>query len=235
MRDEVVAAARQTLRLDLNAGTSGNVSARLPDGRVVVTPSALPYDEMTPDDLVVVELDGTVVTGRHRPTGELALHLACYRALPGVAAVVHTHPVHATMFACLELPVPALVDEFALYAGGDVRCARYAPSGSERLGTNAVAALGPAGSALLAYHGMVTVGPDLAAAVHQAMVVERGARIVWGARLMGTALGMSVPDDRPAESDPSVEYGGVTPERDATAGSPAELDQQPDAERGPEP
>ena len=138
-----MAAARETLRLDLNAGTSGNVSARLPDGRIVVTPSALPYDDLTPDDLVLVDLDGTVLAAPHRPSGELALHLACYRALPGARAVVHTHPLHATMFACLGIPVPAIVDEFALYAGGDVRCADYAPSGSERLGANAVAALGP--------------------------------------------------------------------------------------------
>lgn len=189
MLDEVIAAARETLRLDLNAGTSGNVSARLPGGRVVVTPSALPYDELTPDDLVVLDLDGTVRSGTRRPSGETALHLACYRAFPDAGAVVHTHPVHATMFACLGLPVPALVDEFALYAGGDVRCAEYAPSGSEELGRNAVAALTPGRSALLAYHGMVTVGADPADAVHQAMVVERGARIVWGARLLGHVLG----------------------------------------------
>lgn len=186
MRDEVVAAAREALRLDLNAGTSGNVSARLPGDRVVITPSGLPYDGMTPDDLVLLDLSGTVLSGTRPPSGELALHLACYRAFPDVGAVVHTHPVHATMFACAGLPVPAVVDEFALYAGGDVRCAEYAPSGSEALGANAVAAMTPATSALLAYHGMVTVGPDPASAVHQAMVVERGARIVWGARLLGS-------------------------------------------------
>ena len=176
--------------LGLAAGTSGNVSARLDDKHVVITPSALPYDEMTARDLVVLTLDGRVTSGTRAPSGERLLHLECYRAFPDVHAVIHTHPVYATMFACARQPIPALVDEFALYVGGDVPCAAYAPSGTPALAANAVGSLGEVRTALLASHGMVTIGATPDAALHQAVVVERSAHIVWGARALGGAVAL---------------------------------------------
>ena len=105
---------------------------------------------MVLDDLVVVSPGGEVVfcqDGRS-PTSELQLHLACYRAFDDVGSVIHAHPVWATMFACSHEPVPACVDEFTMYIGGEVRCAEYAMSGSADVGENAVAALQDRGAAL---------------------------------------------------------------------------------------
>lgn len=182
MRDEVLAAARDLLALGLTAGTAGNVSARLADGTVCITTAG------QKDDTVVLALSGEVVAGERAPSTERALHLAVYRAYPEVRAVVHAHPVHATMFACARRPIPAAVDEFALYVGGDVPIADYAPSGSAALAANAAALLADRGAVLLASHGLVTVGTSPADAVHVALVVERGAQAVWGAALLGGAV-----------------------------------------------
>lgn len=188
MRDEVLAAARDLLALGLTAGTAGNVSGRAADGTIVVTPASLDYRAMTAGDLVVLDLDGTVLSGDRAPSSERALHLAVYRAYPEVGGVVHAHPVHATMFACARAPVPAAVDEFALYVGGDVPCAEYHPSGTDDLAREATRHLRDRGAVLLASHGLVTVGRTPADALHVAVVVEQGAHAIWGAAALGGAV-----------------------------------------------
>lgn len=182
MRDEVLATARDMLALGLTAATAGNVSARQPDGTVVITASG------PKDDVVVLDLDGTVRSGDREPSAERALHLAAYRAYPEVRGVVHAHPVYATAFACARRAIPAAVDEFALYVGGDVPCAEYAPSGSEALAHNAIPHLAERGAVLLASHGLVTVGTSPADALHVALVVERGAESIWAAAALGGAV-----------------------------------------------
>jgi L-fuculose-phosphate aldolase len=188
VHEQVLHAAKEMLRRGLTAGTSGNVSGRLPDDRVVITPSSLPYEDMTLDDLVVLDLDGNVVDGHRSASSEKWVHLACYRKFDEVGSVIHTHPLYATMFACARQPIPAVVDEFTLYVGGEVPVCDYAMSGTTELGDNAAAMLDDVGSALLASHGMVTVGPSTERALHQAGVVERAAQIVWGARSLGGAV-----------------------------------------------
>ena len=181
----VLAAARGMLTSGLTRGTSGNVSARVGADRVLITPSSLPYPEMTAQDLVLVDLDGKQCGGRHSPSSEMHLHLACYRAFPEIGSVIHSHPPYATMFACARQPVPAVIDEAVIYIGGDVPVAPYAMSGSDDLGANAVAVLDVVGSALLASHGLVTIGASAAKALHQATIVEHCATVAWGARALG--------------------------------------------------
>lgn len=183
MRAAVLAAARDLVALGLNAGTAGNVSARAADGTVVVTAAG------EADDTVTLDLDGTVVSGTRTPSSERALHLAVYRAYPEVGAVVHAHPVYATAFACARRPIPAAVDEVAIYLGGDVPCAPYAPSGTEALAAAATPLLRDRAAVLLASHGLVAVGRDPADAVHVALVVERAAYSI----LAASALGGPVP------------------------------------------
>jgi L-fuculose-phosphate aldolase len=183
----VLSTAKEMLRRGLVEGTSGNISARLPDGNIVCTPSSVDYAEMVLSDVVVVSPGGEVLfcqDGRS-PTSELQLHLACYRAFDDVGSVIHAHPVWATMFACSHEPVPACVDEFTMYIGGEVRCADYAMSGSAHVGENAVAALRDRGAALLANHGLVAIGPSPAKVLHIVALVERTAQIAWGARALG--------------------------------------------------
>jgi L-fuculose-phosphate aldolase len=176
VHDEVLAAAKDMLRLNLTAGTSGNVSGRLEDGCVVITPSSIDYEEMTLADLVVIDATGEVVEGTRSPSSEKLVHLSCYKRFPEIGSVVHAHPVYASMFAVARQPIPSAIDEFAVYVGGDVPVAEYAMTGTPELGENAADCLGSVGSALLANH---------AKAIHQLGVVERAAQIVWGARILG--------------------------------------------------
>jgi L-fuculose-phosphate aldolase len=186
-REAVLAAAKDMLRRGLVEGTAGNISARQEDGTIVITPSSVDYAEMRLDDLVVIDLDGTTLSAKEgrSASSEKLLHLACYKAYDDVGSVIHSHPVHATMFAVTHQDIPACIDEFSIFVGGSVRCTRYAPSGTADVGEAAVEALQGRGAALIANHGMVTVGPTPGMALHITALVERSARIVWGARALG--------------------------------------------------
>ena len=191
----VLAAAKDMLRRGLVEGTAGNISARRADGSVVITPSSVDYADMVLEDLVQVDPEGAVLhakDGRH-PSSEMKLHLACYQAFDDIGSVIHSHPVWATMFAIAHEPIPACIDEFAVYCGGDVRCTDYAASGTPDVGANAVKALEGRGAALIANHGLVAVGPRPDKALHITALVERTAQIVWGARALGGPV--PIPDD----------------------------------------
>src|SRR5690349_15999763 len=169
-------------------GTSGNISGRLPDGLVCLTPSSVAYDTMTLEDLVVVDLDGNVVEGTRGPTTEKDLHLSALRLYPELGAVIHTHAVYATMFALAHEAIPAVIEEVVVYVGGDVPCCEYKGTGSKQLGDEVAAHLGDRGAALLANHGLVTCGPSPEKALDKAALVERTAKIIWGARAMGAPI-----------------------------------------------
>jgi L-fuculose-phosphate aldolase len=151
------------LRLGLVTGTSGNVSAR--DGaRLLITPSALPYEQMTEDDLVALDRDGTVVAGEREPSSEWRVHVAVYAARPDAAALVHTHSEHATAWSARGEPL------------GAVFTTPYAPSGSDEIAGLAVEALGDREAVLLGDHGVLALGPTPAAALEVCMAVEQAAR-----------------------------------------------------------
>jgi len=183
----VLAAAKEMLRKGLTEGTAGNISARQEDGMVVITPSSVDYDEMTLEDLVVIDMEGNTVSAKdgRSASSEKMLHLACYKAFEDVGSVIHSHPVHATMFAVSHQSIPACIDEFAIYVGGEVRVTEYAASGTAGVGENAVVALKDRSAALIANHGMVAVGPRPDKTLHVTALVERNAQIILGARQLG--------------------------------------------------
>lgn len=194
-QEAVLAAAKDMLRRGLVEGTAGNISARREDGAIVITPSSVDYRDMALEDLVVVDADGAVLTAEdgRAPSTEMALHLSCYRAFDDIGSVIHSHPVWATMFAVARQPIPACVDEFAVYCGGDIRCADYAASGTPDVGNNAVKALDGRAAALIANHGLVAVAPRPDKALHVTALVERTAQIAWGARALGGPV--PIPDE----------------------------------------
>ncbi|MSO87992.1 MAG: fuculose phosphate aldolase [Acidimicrobiia bacterium] len=169
-------------------GTSGNISGRLPDGLVCLTPSSVSYEAMRLEDLVVVGLDGTVVEGTRAPTTEKDLHLAALRRYPELGSVIHTHAVYATMFALAHEPIPAVIEEVVVYLGGDVPCCAYRGTGSVALGDEVADHLAERGATLLANHGLVTCAASPEKALHNAALVERTAKIIWGARAMGATI-----------------------------------------------
>jgi L-fuculose-phosphate aldolase len=185
VKEAVLAAAKKMYARGLVEGTAGNVSGRVDAERVVVTPSSLGYDEMTLDDLVVVDLEANVLEGTRSPTSEKMLHLECFKAYPEVQGVVHCHATHASMFAVAHRPIPAAIDEFVVYIGGDVPICDYKMSGTDDLAVEVAAKLGDRSAALMANHGMVCVGKSVEDALHSALVVEHNARIMWGAAVLG--------------------------------------------------
>jgi L-fuculose-phosphate aldolase len=188
--EAVLAAAKEMLHKGLVEGTAGNISARMEDGNIVITPSSVNYDEMQLEDLVVIDPTGEVISAKkgRSPSSEKLLHLACMKAFDDVGSVIHSHAIHATMFAVARQDIPACIDEFAIFVGGDVRVTKYAASGTPEMGENAVEALQGRGAALLANHGMVAVGPKPSTVLHITALVERSAQIEWGARALGGSI-----------------------------------------------
>lgn len=184
-RRAVVAACSALVAGGLLRGTSGNVSVLDPStGLVAMTPSAVPYAELTAEHVAVVTADGETVGGSLRPTSEAGLHLRIYRERPDVQAVVHTHSVFATTFAAMREPIPP-VHYLLARAGRAVPIAPYARFGSDELAAGCATALGADHAVLLANHGVVAVGAVLGDAVAIAEAVETTAEIAWRARVAG--------------------------------------------------
>jgi L-fuculose-phosphate aldolase len=176
LRAEIVAAGREMLRLGLVAGTSGNVSARDGD-RVLITPTSMPYGEIEEDDLVALSLDGAVLEGTRRPSSELPVHLAVYAARPDAGALVHSHSVHATAWSFTGEPLDTGTEELEHVAGGAVRTAPFAPSGSREIADAAVEALTGRRAVLLGRHGVLALAESPARALDVCAAVERQAQI----------------------------------------------------------
>ena len=184
-REALAAAARQSVALRLNHGTTGNLSVRTGEG-FLVTPSGCSCDAVEPGDLVLLAMDGTPEPGQATPSSEWRLHRDVYGARHDVGAVVHAHPPFATTLACLREDLPPIHYMVAVTGTGRVRCAPYAPFGTGELSRAALEALGDSRACLLANHGLLAVGFDPAHALRVAAEVEAVAELWWRARLVGT-------------------------------------------------
>jgi len=186
IKEEIVEACRGLVAKGLVAGSSGNVSRRCGEA-VVITPSRLPYSQLRPQDVVVIDFQANLVEGELPPSSEALAHLAIYRARPDAGAIVHTHSLFASALAVAGLEIPPIVDEQVVALGGAVAVAPYAPAGSEELAEGASRTLGERNAVLLRNHGVIAVGRDLAEAVAHSELVERLAQIYTLARLLGRA------------------------------------------------
>ena len=187
-KEQLLWVAKEMLRINLVQGTAGNLGARLPDGNAVLTPSSLDYTEMTLDDLVVCDLDGNVLEGTRGPTTEKALHLAALRQHEDIGATMHCHAKYATMFALTRTPIPAVIEEFDVFVGGDVEVADYCTTGTQELADEVAARVAKKAAVLMANHGLFAVGKNPKDVLHIATLVERTAEIIWGAHALGTVV-----------------------------------------------
>ncbi len=187
LREQVVQTARRMSASGLVTGTSGNVSARTPDGEVLITPSGLDYGQLEPDDLVLVTAEGKVLEGSLKPSSETPMHTGIYRARSEVGAVVHTHARFATTLSCLGCPIPPIHYMLATLSNdGRVPLADYATYGTEELARFAVEALGDSHKAcLLRNHGTIAVGDDPGEAFARTIVLEEMAEIYYRSRVAG--------------------------------------------------
>jgi L-ribulose-5-phosphate 4-epimerase len=174
--------------------TGGNVSARDPQtGYVAIKPSGVRYEDLRPDDLVIVDLEGNLVEGDLNASSDTASHLYIYRHRPDVNGIVHTHSRYATAFAALGQAIPVYLTAHGDEFGGPIPCGGFALIGGEEIGRVVVESIGTSKAVLLKNHGVFTVGPTAEAAVKAAVMVEDVAHTVW------IALQMGQPDEIPEE------------------------------------
>jgi len=177
LRQAIVDQCRRMNAIGINQGTSGNISARFGE-RLLITPSAVPYDEMTPEMIASMPIGGGSGTweGPRNPSSEWRFHLDIARARPDVGAIVHTHAIYCTTLAIARMPIPAVHYMIAAFGGKDIRCASYATFGTEALSKAVLQAMEGRNACLMANHGMIAAGEDLERAMWLAVELETLAR-----------------------------------------------------------
>ena len=223
LRTMLIAACRELTRLGLTYGTSGNVSVRCDARRFFVSPSGMDYGVLQADDVPLMDLDGRWF-GHRRPSSEWRFHRDIYQSRHDVGAIVHTHSAQATALACTGRGIPAFHYMVAVAGGRDIRCAPYYAFGTQELSEAALAALKDRKACLLANHGVIATGADLATAISLAGEVENLAQQYCAALSLGK---VSILDDaemcRVVEkfrtygqqnaADPDLVFGGAQPGR----------------------
>ena len=189
LRDELIATARAMQPVGLNKGTSGNVSVRSGDG-FYITPTGLPYESLTADDIPLMALDGSHA-GRCKPSSEWRFHRDLYATRPEVGAVLHAHSPFAVSLACLRRAIPPFHYMIARFGGEIIRCADYAIFGSQALSTAAMLAMRDRKGCLLANHGLLVAGRDLTEALALAVELEELCEQYWRACQLGEPVLLS--------------------------------------------
>jgi L-fuculose-phosphate aldolase len=184
LRTMVVTACRELTRRGLTHGTSGNVSVRCDPRRFFVSPSGMEYEVLEADDVPLMDLDGRWF-GRRRPSSEWRFHRDILASRPDVGAIVHTHSPRATALACTGRGIPAFHYMVAVGGGRDIRCAPYCTFGTQELSDAALTALKDRRACLLANHGVIATGADLASAVALAGEIENLALQYSAALMLG--------------------------------------------------
>ena len=186
IRQAIVEACRHMNAIGINQGMSGNISVR--EGKtMLITPSAVPYDEMRPEDVAAMPIEGEYGQwkGRLKPSTEWRFHLDIMRARPEAGAIVHTHATHCTVLAIARKEIPACHYMMAAFGGTSVRVADYATFGTSELSRNALKALEGRSACLLANHGMIVFGSSLARAMWAAVELETIAKQYYLSLLAG--------------------------------------------------
>jgi len=221
LRADIVAKARWMNAAGLNQGTSGNISARYNDV-LLITPSATPYDKMTPGAIAAMPLDGKYGSwsGPLNPSTEWRFHLDITRSRPDVGAIVHTHSTYATVLAIARREIPACHYMIAAFGGPTIRCAGYARYGTKELSDLALAALEGRNGCLLANHGMIALGANLEKAMWLAVELETIARQYYLSLALGDPFILT--DEQITETARAFSTYGLKEKPDANS-APAKL------------
>jgi len=185
VRQAICEAGRRLARLRIIVATDGNLSARLPGDILLVTPSGQPKDDLSPGDLLKVDLEGNVITGPGRATSELAMHTTVYLERPDVRAVVHGHPPHVVAHMIAGVPLSRCIIPEAVVHLGAPQVASYARPGTEELARSIRPLVRENDCVLMDHHGALTVGEDVLTACFKMEKLEHAAETIWLARLMG--------------------------------------------------
>ncbi len=187
IKKEIVDLCKQLLNEKHVIGSAGNVSVRIKDEDkqfVLITPSNVRYDEMAPEDILIIDMEGKVIEGKRNPSVEKKMHLSIYKQRDDVNAIIHAHSIYSTVLSALKLTIPPIFEEFVPYIGGEVLCADYGEAGTKELAEGVVAVLEERNAVLLANHGNLCCGSHLDGAYTVLQYLERGAKIYYLARLV---------------------------------------------------
>ncbi len=186
LREEVYRANMALPANGLVVWTGGNVSGRDPEtGLVVIKPSGVLFEDLTPANMAIVDLDGAIIEATHGPSTDTASHLSIYRRRPDVRGIVHTHSNYATAFAAVGKPIPVCLTAIADEFGTTIPCAPYVRIGDQEIGETVLQHIGAAPAILLGQHGVFTIGKTVQKALKAAVMVEDVAKTVWLAVQIG--------------------------------------------------
>ena len=206
LKEELVELNQELPKNNLVAWTSGNVSARdTESGYMVIKPSGVPFEQLRPQDMVVLDMGGKVVEGACKPSSDTWSHLYVYQHRQDVNGVVHTHSRYATAFAAVGKPIPCVLTAIADEFGGPIPCGGFTLIGDESIGKIIVESIGKSPAILMKNHGVFTIGKDAKSAVKAAVMTEDVAATVWMSMQLGT------PDEIPMDQVESLHkrYTGV--------------------------
>ena len=178
LKEELIAGAALVASIGLVPLTQGNLSLRDPQsGLILMTPHDFPYDQLTIDDVVVLDLDGNVMDGDREPSHESQVHLAVYEKRADAQAIVHAEPIYTNLFGVLHKPIAPLHVGTLIDVGGEVPVMPFAPSGSRQFGYDMLEVMGDKRAVVWANHGMLAIGKSLDRAIHCTVMVEISAQL----------------------------------------------------------
>lgn len=189
LRGKVLESAKLLPKYDLVWMAGGTICARDPEtGYVVVTPSGMPYENLTPEDLIVTDLDMKVIDGKYRPSVALNLWTGFFRSRMDLNAIVHTHSPYATAFSVINKSIPVVTETMADWFGQPIPVVSYLSVEDEQFDSLPVEILGDGFGVLLGQHGVITLGATLEHALERAVTLEEAARTYTFAKIIGTPL-----------------------------------------------
>ena len=191
-RKTVVRGAQEIYKKGLVEDGEGNISVRINKNEILVTPTSTKYDLLSPDLIVHMDLDGNVIGSGKIPSTEVKMHLAVYKDRPKVKCVIHNHSPYISMLSILRKSIPIIMEQQLIFLGGEVRCTEITEAHTEEMGVSALKALGKNNAAILANHGAIICGKSLDHAVRFSVILEKLAKVYWGALQIGEP--MSIPE-----------------------------------------
>jgi len=188
----VVEGAKKVYSRGLVQAGEGNISIRVPNKEeIFITPTFNNYEDLEKAEIVRMKFDGSIISSEREPSSEYRLHVDIYRSRPRVNAVIHTHSPYATILSAARKKIPVLIEEQVIFLGGFVNISEFASAHTEEFSTNVIEALGTRNGTLMANHGCIVCGRNMKHAIKMAELIEKLAKIHYGATQMGGTVSIS--------------------------------------------
>lgn len=189
-KEMVIETGKKLDRYGLIALSGGNVSWRMDSGEILVTPSGMIYEDLTPEDIIVMDIDGNILESKRRPSVDTIALLYIFQKRPDIKGIIHTHQPYATALGLIEDEIPCNLTTLANAARGDVKVAPYSSAASLDMGVKAVDYLGEQLAVVLKHHGVIGVGDSLKQALYSCVYLEEACKTIVAARSCGRELAM---------------------------------------------